>query len=437
MKALLFLVFVFAPIACFAQAGSGNPNFASVQINGISVNPIASNQVFYIETSGSDATAIPGNPAFPYQSGSAAFVAAYTTGSASLLKFGVGNWTIVTPFGVDWPAWIQVIGAGSIKSTTLSPPLYRGFYYPFYTWVGTITGSTVILGGYGQTSPAPGNLIVGATIPSNTFVAPYGVLSNAAIGTTPYDSGCCVFQTGIQIPTTLAIYGYSGDVAGVLPDGVTADPNGAISHAGNLTIIDVGKHSFCGAFRGGYLNDYSASGNPGNAGSVLVFDTDGPAFGGDAGAAGISNVSYSGIITSGTTTMINATGVGWGSNANYEVASTIMINCVGPCVGGQNNFADSPAGPPDPDFFINSVGEAICGQGSGAQYLYNSVTTTSADGPVTMSGCTLISTPSGSPLYDLSIAGNPCTSGTDSAGLPSSNVLNENYGSGYSLNPLF
>ena len=68
--------------------------------------------IYYLETTGNDATAVAGSPAKPYLTEQAAFDAALATNAPAVLRFGVGHWTTGIQQDGNWPANIMLVGAG-------------------------------------------------------------------------------------------------------------------------------------------------------------------------------------------------------------------------------------------------------------------------------------------------------------------------------------
>ena len=511
MKHIIALFLVFLPSALIAQTRPLGPFLTARETP----------NVYYVEMTGNDSTAVPGDPSHPYQSGSAAFMAAYVSGrpqsnamsytevtqvenpetdytladiiwdagpggyggpiisdvtttgaivtgsystdpvlvltgsidsdangvplitiqttgvkvftsapQSALLKFGVGNWTIVMPFGVDWPSWILLKGAGC-PGYPLTPANIAGYGVVTPEYSDTfLTQGDVITG-------TPGYVPVSPWIPSGTVINLAGNASAPASGTQPF-STYNIWWFAPGTPTTIAIYGFTGDVQGLLNDGVTPDPNGPCTQAGNLTITDAGKGSFAGQFCGGWITDWGHSGDTGtavqgNGGNVTVYNSICGAYGGcGCGEQGATTYGNS-ALSSGNVTMYNCPqAMGWGANtANRgNVGYVSMTNCTGGNIGGQG--FPGPGGTPLGGACVSQGGWNVIysGQPRGAVQAVDCIVDASSHddfGDITLLRCIYgISIIGNSSFYDIAIDGNQCVLRTQrsSSGAPSSNAYN-------------
>ncbi len=102
--------------------------------------------IYYLESTGNDATAAAGNPAKPYLTEQAAFDAALATNAPAVLRFGIGHWTVGIQHDGNWPANIMLVGVGRQVSR-----LAAVVCTAIAAAAGTNSGSTPTDGGDGNT----------------------------------------------------------------------------------------------------------------------------------------------------------------------------------------------------------------------------------------------------------------------------------------------
>ncbi len=234
--------------------------------------------VAYVETTGNDSTASPGDPSRPFATLQAAFNALLALGGTAgyLIKMGIGTWTVNVPAYTDWPSRIQLAGAGvSLTFLTVTGTDGDADTNPYagslfitdaigHSFTGTYQGAN--LGGSGG-GDGSGSDYVGLSVGSVTLVNCSGATASGG-GVAWSGTGGSVTLTGckgfLAIPGGggYGFYGY-GSVTMVDSIGSVLNLSSAPNNEGTISMTGCTYQAivWAGAENPIPFNDYAIDGN--------------------------------------------------------------------------------------------------------------------------------------------------------------------------------